>query len=162
MATVSLTSSRQEREGDWIHLFLLSPSISPVSLSPSSEVQYVVLQNVATMTIKRRVSYTWWYLLVVYVWNLKSNADGAADSFSFLSSCRYVSQGMFEPYLKSFYIRSTDPTQIKVLKVLFYSSFLFLFYSILALHRIVPLSVFFLTLTLNKWRNVKSLNSEAC
>ncbi|KAM7397077.1 hypothetical protein PAMP_020074 [Pampus punctatissimus] len=45
----------------------------------SSEVQYVVLQNVATMTIKRR--------------------------------------GMFEPYLKSFYIRSTDPTQIKVLKL---------------------------------------------
>uniref|UniRef100_A0A8C9RNN6 AP-3 complex subunit beta n=1 Tax=Scleropages formosus TaxID=113540 RepID=A0A8C9RNN6_SCLFO len=44
-----------------------------------SEVQYVVLQNVATMTIKRR--------------------------------------GMFEPYLKSFYIRSTDPTQIKVLKL---------------------------------------------
>lgn len=26
-------------------------------------------------------------------------------------------QGMFEPYLKSFYIRSTDPTQIKILKV---------------------------------------------
>uniref|UniRef100_A0A8C1J9K0 AP-3 complex subunit beta n=1 Tax=Cyprinus carpio TaxID=7962 RepID=A0A8C1J9K0_CYPCA len=44
-----------------------------------SEVQYVVLQNVATMTIKRR--------------------------------------GMFEPYLKSFYIRSTDPTQIKILKL---------------------------------------------
>uniref|UniRef100_A0A3Q3G2C5 AP-3 complex subunit beta n=1 Tax=Labrus bergylta TaxID=56723 RepID=A0A3Q3G2C5_9LABR len=48
-------------------------------LRSHSEVQYVVLQNVATMTIKRR--------------------------------------GMFEPYLKSFYIRSTDPTQIKVLKV---------------------------------------------
>ncbi|KAL6474623.1 hypothetical protein MHYP_G00181840 [Metynnis hypsauchen] len=44
-----------------------------------SEVQFVVLQNVATMTIKRR--------------------------------------GMFEPYLKSFYIRSTDPTQIKILKL---------------------------------------------
>lgn len=44
-----------------------------------SEVQYVVLQNVATMSIKRR--------------------------------------GMFEPYLKNFYIRSTDPTQIKVLKL---------------------------------------------
>ncbi|XP_037539015.1 AP-3 complex subunit beta-2 [Nematolebias whitei] len=44
-----------------------------------TEVQFVVLQNVATMTIKRR--------------------------------------GMFEPYLKSFYIRSTDPTQIKVLKL---------------------------------------------
>uniref|UniRef100_A0A8C8YQ72 AP-3 complex subunit beta n=1 Tax=Prolemur simus TaxID=1328070 RepID=A0A8C8YQ72_PROSS len=43
------------------------------------EVQYVVLQNVATMSIKRR--------------------------------------GMFEPYLKSFYIRSTDPTQIKILKL---------------------------------------------
>uniref|UniRef100_A0A670JR09 AP-3 complex subunit beta n=1 Tax=Podarcis muralis TaxID=64176 RepID=A0A670JR09_PODMU len=42
-------------------------------------VQYVVLQNVATMSIKRR--------------------------------------GMFEPYLKSFYIRSTDPTQIKILKL---------------------------------------------
>ncbi|XP_075946105.1 AP-3 complex subunit beta-2 isoform X2 [Anarhichas minor] len=48
-------------------------------LRSHSEVQYVVLQNVATMTIKRR--------------------------------------GMFEPYLKSFYIRSTDPTQIKVLKL---------------------------------------------
>ncbi|CDQ58495.1 unnamed protein product [Oncorhynchus mykiss] len=51
----------------------------PPFLSPCSEVQYVVLQNVATMSIKRR--------------------------------------GMFEPYLKSFYIRSTDPTQIKVLKL---------------------------------------------
>ncbi|KAM9183257.1 AP-3 complex subunit beta-2 isoform 5-T5 [Dugong dugon] len=48
-------------------------------LRSHSEVQYVVLQNVATMSIKRR--------------------------------------GMFEPYLKSFYIRSTDPTQIKVLKL---------------------------------------------
>uniref|UniRef100_A0A4X2LEY3 Adaptor related protein complex 3 subunit beta 2 n=1 Tax=Vombatus ursinus TaxID=29139 RepID=A0A4X2LEY3_VOMUR len=48
-------------------------------LRSHSEVQYVVLQNVATMSIKRR--------------------------------------GMFEPYLKSFYIRSTDPTQIKILKV---------------------------------------------
>uniref|UniRef100_A0A8C2WX59 AP-3 complex subunit beta n=1 Tax=Cyclopterus lumpus TaxID=8103 RepID=A0A8C2WX59_CYCLU len=48
-------------------------------LRSHSEVQYVVLQNVASMTIKRR--------------------------------------GMFEPYLKSFYIRSTDPTQIKVLKL---------------------------------------------
>uniref|UniRef100_A0A3B3TLJ1 AP-3 complex subunit beta n=1 Tax=Poecilia latipinna TaxID=48699 RepID=A0A3B3TLJ1_9TELE len=50
-----------------------------VRLLRSHEVQYVVLQNVATMTIKRR--------------------------------------GMFEPYLKSFYIRSTDPTQIKILKL---------------------------------------------
>ncbi|XP_060691798.1 AP-3 complex subunit beta-1 isoform X2 [Hemiscyllium ocellatum] len=43
------------------------------------EVQYVVLQNIATMTIRNK--------------------------------------GMFEPYLKSFYIRSTDPTQIKILKL---------------------------------------------
>lgn len=35
---------------------LFSPEITPVS--PCSEVQYVVLQNVATMTIKRRVSWT--------------------------------------------------------------------------------------------------------
>eukprot|EP00062_Callorhinchus_milii_P021894 gi/632979090/ref/XP_007906275.1/ PREDICTED: AP-3 complex subunit beta-2 isoform X1 [Callorhinchus milii] len=48
-------------------------------LRSHSEVQFVVLQNVATMSIKRR--------------------------------------GMFEPHLKSFYIRSTDPTQIKVLKL---------------------------------------------
>ncbi|XP_078071089.1 AP-3 complex subunit beta-1 isoform X2 [Mustelus asterias] len=43
------------------------------------EVQYIVLQNIATMTIQRK--------------------------------------GMFEPYLKSFYVRSTDPTQIKILKL---------------------------------------------
>ncbi|XP_043563016.1 AP-3 complex subunit beta-1 isoform X1 [Chiloscyllium plagiosum] len=43
------------------------------------EVQYIVLQNIATMTIRNK--------------------------------------GMFEPYLKSFYIRSTDPTQIKILKL---------------------------------------------
>ncbi|XP_041444277.1 AP-3 complex subunit beta-2 isoform X1 [Xenopus laevis] len=48
-------------------------------LRSHSEVQYVVLHNVATMSIKRK--------------------------------------GMFEPYLKSFYIRSTDPTQIKILKL---------------------------------------------
>ncbi|CAL8277106.1 unnamed protein product [Merluccius merluccius] len=43
------------------------------------EVQYVVLQNIATMSIQRK--------------------------------------GMFEPYLKSFYVRSTDPTHIKTLKL---------------------------------------------
>lgn len=29
----------------------------------------------------------------------------------------FIIQGMFEPYLKSFYVRSTDPTMIKTLKV---------------------------------------------
>ena len=28
-----------------------------------------------------------------------------------------TTQGMFEPYMKSFYVRSTDPTHIKTLKV---------------------------------------------
>ncbi|KAM4710029.1 AP-3 complex subunit beta-1 isoform 2-T2 [Discoglossus pictus] len=43
------------------------------------EVQYIVLQNIATMSIQRK--------------------------------------GLFEPYLKSFYVRSTDPTMIKTLKL---------------------------------------------
>ncbi|KAM6903069.1 AP-3 complex subunit beta-1 [Xenentodon cancila] len=43
------------------------------------EVQYVVLQNIATMSIQRK--------------------------------------GMFEPYMKSFYVRSTDATHIKTLKL---------------------------------------------
>ncbi|XP_077479623.1 AP-3 complex subunit beta-1 [Stigmatopora argus] len=43
------------------------------------EVQYVVLQNIATMSIQRK--------------------------------------GMFEPFMKSFYVRSTDTTQIKTLKL---------------------------------------------
>uniref|UniRef100_G3PT80 AP-3 complex subunit beta n=1 Tax=Gasterosteus aculeatus aculeatus TaxID=481459 RepID=G3PT80_GASAC len=43
------------------------------------EVQYIVLQNIATMSIQRK--------------------------------------GMFEPYMKSFYVRSTDATHIKTLKV---------------------------------------------
>lgn len=92
-------------------------------VSPSSEVQYVVLQNVATMSIKRRVSWTCRCISHVWQWHLKSNtASGAADSLRWFVSVRlYVPQGMFEPYLKSFYIRSTDPTQIKVLKVCFYS-----------------------------------------
>ncbi|XP_036972740.1 AP-3 complex subunit beta-1 isoform X2 [Acanthopagrus latus] len=43
------------------------------------EVQYIVLQNIATMSIQRK--------------------------------------GMFEPYMKSFYVRSTDSTHIKTLKL---------------------------------------------
>uniref|UniRef100_A0A8D0C944 AP-3 complex subunit beta n=1 Tax=Scleropages formosus TaxID=113540 RepID=A0A8D0C944_SCLFO len=44
-----------------------------------TEVQYIVLQNIATMSIQRK--------------------------------------GMFEPFLKSFYVRSTDATHIKTLKL---------------------------------------------
>ncbi|XP_062867154.1 AP-3 complex subunit beta-1 isoform X1 [Trichomycterus rosablanca] len=43
------------------------------------EVQYIVLQNIATMSVQRK--------------------------------------GMFEPYMKSFYVRSTDATHIKTLKL---------------------------------------------
>lgn len=43
------------------------------------EVQFIVLQNIATMSIRRK--------------------------------------GMFEPFMKSFYVRSTDPTHIKTLKL---------------------------------------------
>uniref|UniRef100_A0A452QQI0 AP complex subunit beta n=1 Tax=Ursus americanus TaxID=9643 RepID=A0A452QQI0_URSAM len=50
-------------------------------LRSNREVQYIVLQNIATMSIQRK--------------------------------------GMFEPYLKSFYVRSTDPTMIKTLKYIF-------------------------------------------
>ncbi|KAM6181937.1 AP-3 complex subunit beta-2 isoform 1-T1 [Erethizon dorsatum] len=64
-------------------------------LRSHSEVQYVVLQNVATMSIKRRIG------------------GGAVVELRPFSH----TQGMFEPYLKSFYIRSTDPTQIKILKL---------------------------------------------
>ncbi|XP_038257802.1 AP-3 complex subunit beta-1 isoform X1 [Dermochelys coriacea] len=48
-------------------------------LRSNREVQYIVLQNIATMSIQRK--------------------------------------GMFEPYLKSFYVRSTDPTMIKTSKL---------------------------------------------
>ncbi|NWW79158.1 AP3B1 protein, partial [Climacteris rufus] len=48
-------------------------------LRSNREVQYIVLQNIATISIQRK--------------------------------------GMFEPYLKSFYVRSTDPTMIKTLKL---------------------------------------------
>ncbi|XP_064498506.1 AP-3 complex subunit beta-1 isoform X5 [Pseudopipra pipra] len=48
-------------------------------LRSNREVQYIVLQNIATMSIQRK--------------------------------------GMFEPFLKSFYVRSTDPTMIKILKL---------------------------------------------
>lgn len=44
-----------------------------------SEVQYVVLSNIATMSIKQK--------------------------------------GMFEIFLKSFYVRSNDPTHVKLLKL---------------------------------------------
>uniref|UniRef100_A0A0K8S2E4 AP-3 complex subunit beta n=1 Tax=Crotalus horridus TaxID=35024 RepID=A0A0K8S2E4_CROHD len=48
-------------------------------LRSNREVQYIVLQNIATMSIQRK--------------------------------------GLFETYLKSFYVRSTDPTMIKTLKL---------------------------------------------
>ncbi|XP_040196746.1 AP-3 complex subunit beta-1 isoform X2 [Rana temporaria] len=65
----------------------LAPKIETILVAKSlvrllrghREVQYIVLQNIATMSIQRK--------------------------------------GLFEPFLKSFYIRSTDPTMIKTLKL---------------------------------------------
>lgn len=68
------------------HVFLHYSPFQSVFFSPSSEVQYVVLQNVATMTIKRRVSYIWWYFVCVRVCFLTSNIDGPAGSLSILWS----------------------------------------------------------------------------
>ncbi|XP_013411486.1 AP-3 complex subunit beta-2 isoform X2 [Lingula anatina] len=48
-------------------------------LRSHKEVQYIVLSNIATMSVKRK--------------------------------------GMFEPFLKSFYVHSTDPTHVKLLKL---------------------------------------------
>lgn len=42
---------------------------------------------------------------------------------------------MFEPYLKSFYVRSTDPTMIKILKVsmlLFSNSLMHVYFDTIA------------------------------
>ncbi|XP_044132040.1 AP-3 complex subunit beta-1 isoform X2 [Bufo gargarizans] len=65
----------------------LAPKSETISIAKSlvrvlhshREVQYIVLQNIATMSIQRK--------------------------------------GLFEPFLKSFYILSTDPTMIKTLKL---------------------------------------------
>lgn len=53
--------------------------VNEIFLPIFREVQYVVLSNVATMSIKQK--------------------------------------GMFEPFLKSFYVRSHDPTHVKLLKL---------------------------------------------
>ncbi len=128
MAT-GLRSGRQERKVDrrFIEYIYFHPSLFlPQSLL------FLSLPPVKSSMLFFRTWQQWrlregWVtpgvVLVVCVCNFKSNADGAADSLRCFSSCLYVSQGMFEPYLKSFYIRSTDPTQIKVLKVTFYSCF---------------------------------------
>uniref|UniRef100_A0A670JQB0 AP-3 complex subunit beta n=1 Tax=Podarcis muralis TaxID=64176 RepID=A0A670JQB0_PODMU len=57
----------------------------------------------------------------------KSEAGIVAKSlynYYILLICVFPPQGMFVPYLKSFYVRSTDPTMIKTLKVWFYILYL--------------------------------------
>jgi len=58
-------------------------------LRSNKEVQYVVLSNIASMSVKRK--------------------DKPSTGHGF--------HAMFEPYLKSFYIRSSDPTHVKLLKL---------------------------------------------
>jgi len=54
-------------EWQWMYCDCLNLNFSNLSVSSLSEVQYVVLQNVATMTIKRRVSHPhWFYLLLCF------------------------------------------------------------------------------------------------
>ncbi|NXD25473.1 AP3B1 protein, partial [Spelaeornis formosus] len=74
-------------------------------LRSNREVQYIVLQNIATMSIQRKVYPIYNFLNhTVY-----ETYESYLNMFDF--------QGMFEPYLKSFYVRSTDPTMIKTLKL---------------------------------------------
>jgi AP-3 complex subunit beta len=62
------------------------------------EVQSVVLNSIASISIARKVCY---YLM----------------TYNFILLLLYIFQSMFEPYLKSFFVRSNDPTHIKLLKL---------------------------------------------
>ena len=72
------------------------------------EVQYIVLQNIATMSIQRKVSLLEDFRTILLSWLI----DAVCLIVRMISK-----QGMFEPYMKSFYVRSTDATHIKTLKV---------------------------------------------
>jgi len=63
------------------------------------EVQSVVLNSIASISIARKVFFF--------------------DKFSKMNSLFAILyfQNMFEPYLKSFFVRSNDPTHIKLLKL---------------------------------------------
>lgn len=63
------------------------------------EVQSVVLNSIASISITRKV----------FIFDKFSKIDLL---FTFL-----YFQNMFEPYLKSFFVRSNDPTHIKLLKL---------------------------------------------
>lgn len=56
-----------------------------------------------------------WVCLQIIGWG---GAGGAInDKGSVNDTMSSIKQGMFEPFMKSFYVRSTDPTHIKTLKV---------------------------------------------
>lgn len=63
------------------------------------EVQSVVLNSIASISITRKV----------FIFDKFSKIDLLFTSLYF--------QNMFEPYLKSFFVRSNDPTHIKLLKL---------------------------------------------
>ena len=67
-----------------------------------SEVQLVVLANIATMSAERPVSQT---------------SRPLPHSLHANTVSTVPPQNMFEPYLKSFFVHSHDPTNIKLLKV---------------------------------------------
>jgi len=62
------------------------------------EVQSVVLNSIASISIARKV-----FFLIKLIINSYLKLD--------------IFQSMFEPYLKSFFVRSNDPTHIKLLKL---------------------------------------------
>ena len=62
------------------------------------EVQSVVLSNIATITAQRTVSEMLHVTLLILLWVI-------------------ASQMLFEPYMKSFFVHSNDPTHIRLLKV---------------------------------------------
>ncbi|KAI4882465.1 hypothetical protein NFI96_007320 [Prochilodus magdalenae] len=76
------------------------------------EVQYVVLQNIATMSIQRKYRPDPLLIAVPPRPALSYSTDVVLSG-----PAQNDQQGMFEPFMKSFYVRSTDATHIKTLKL---------------------------------------------
>lgn len=117
VATRCLCGKMQQRIGDWCCLSFVSAALSCLPPVKSSMLFF--------RTWQRWPSRGGWAALIGGVCaEFVTERQGRAVFHSSLSA----SQGMFEPYLKSFYIRSTDPTQIKILKVTFLYALLCLYH----------------------------------
>ena len=80
-----------------------------------------------------------------------------------IASMSIKRKGMFEPYLKSFYVRSNDPTQVKLLKVSFVVKNIFhvfyLLFTFLILRMLFGQVSFYLNDQLVFYRNTVILSS---